>query len=192
GDCSNNPTDKDKDENGNDKLHNWLKKELKETIKPPFVKAYTCDASDKDIGYNSPFPGDYTALDGGKRVVSRMNGAVLCNQADRHFYESSVNATVFKKYATTTSDIKQIDSVLYTNHAIIGRIDNCSFNGALISRNEALRYIGEITVNWDIRLGSRSRDNLYLRNRGINPNNIVHMPLAPKSAQLVRWCEYLK
>ena len=58
------------------------------------------------------------------------------------------------------SGIDQIDAVLYNNHTICGRIGDCSFNGALVCRNEAITYSTKLYLNWDIRLYSGSPESV--------------------------------
>ena len=50
--------------------------------------------------------------------------------------------------------ITRIDAVMYNNHGIIGHIGNCTINGSLVCRNEAMIYEGALKINWDHRLYS--------------------------------------
>ena len=77
--------------------------------------------------------------------------------------------------------ITQIDAVLYDNHTICGRIGQCSFNGALVCRNEAIQYSGGLYLNWDMRLFSGS-------NQAVN-NNVLGLPGGPAPAVVVDWRE---
>ena len=74
--------------------------------------------------------------------------------------------------------ITQIDAVLYNNHTICGRIGECSFNGALVCRNEAIQYNGHLYLNWDIRLYSGSsetvsNDKVGLARSSDNPPQVI-------------------
>ncbi len=66
--------------------------------------------------------------------------------------------------------IGRIDGILYTNHALAFRTSNpVVFNGAMISRNEAIVYGGSFTINYDRRL----------LGGGNNPNVILPKVFAP-------------
>lgn len=74
--------------------------------------------------------------------------------------------------------IDQIDAVLYNNHTICGRIGDCSFNGALVCRNEAITYSTKLYLNWDIRLYSGSNetvdnDKVGLAKSSDNPPQVI-------------------
>ena len=76
------------------------------------------------------------------------------------------------------ASITQIDAVLYNNHTICGKIGACSFNGALVCRNEAIMYSGNLWMNWDIRLYSGSsetvsNDKVGLAKSSDNPPQVI-------------------
>ena len=58
--------------------------------------------------------------------------------------------------------ITRIDAVMYNNHGIIGHIGNCTINGSLVCRNEAMIYEGALKINWDHRLYSGFSGNIGL------------------------------
>lgn len=58
--------------------------------------------------------------------------------------------------------ITRIDAVMYNNHGIIGHIGNCTINGSLVCRNEAMIYEGALKINWDHRLYSGFNGNIGL------------------------------
>lgn len=98
---------------------------------------------------------------------------------DRKYYESVCKDSLISKNADA---ITQIDAVLYNNHAICGHVGNsdvgCSFNGALVCRNEAIRYAGALYLNWDIRLYSGSNetvdnDKVGLAKSSDNPPQVI-------------------
>ena len=50
---------------------------------------------------------------------------------------------------------------MYNNHLLSGLIGDgpgMLINGAVISRDEAMIYNGTLNLNWDIRLGSSSKE----------------------------------
>ena len=98
---------------------------------------------------------------------------------DRRYYESVCNDSIISQNA---SAITQIDAVLYNNHAICGHVGSskkgCSFNGALVCRNEAIRYSKGLYMNWDIRLYSGSNetvdnDKVGLAKSSDNPPQVI-------------------
>ena len=101
---------------------------------------------------------------------------------NRKYYESVCNDSVIKnnleKDGRSTKAITQIDAILYNNHTICGRVGACSFNGALVCRNEAIRYSGGLYMNWDIRLYTGSsetvdNDKVGLAKSSDNPPQVI-------------------
>jgi hypothetical protein len=113
---------------------------------------------------------------------------------DRKYYESVCNDDIIRSlseyktvrlydkrygwYTSTQPKIDQIDAVLYNNHTICGRIGDCSFNGALVCRNEAITYSTKLYLNWDIRLYSGSNetvdnDKVGLAKSSDNPPQVI-------------------
>lgn len=77
------------------------------------------------------------------------------NAYDRKYYETvCANSEISSRAETIT----RVDAVLYNNHGIFGRTGKCSFNGALVCRNEGLQYSSNLYLNWDIRLFSGSSE----------------------------------
>jgi cytoskeletal protein CcmA (bactofilin family) len=121
--------------------------------RPPFTNPYVVDPTDKVNGYesykdsngNSVFDGNYTALDGGKKD----DGAG--GLTGRRFYESSFSDDEIRAKADG-SYVSQIDAILYTNHLLTGRVGPCTWNGTLVSRDEAIIYSGSIRMNYDVRV----------------------------------------
>ena len=77
------------------------------------------------------------------------------NAYDRKYYETvCANSEISSRAETIT----RVDAVLYNNHGIFGKTGKCSFNGALVCRNEGLQYSSNLYLNWDIRLFSGSSE----------------------------------
>ncbi len=123
----------------------------------------------------SKFCGDYTQKDGGKKVdVSTkteyvyQNGrrvqkttTTIADKQERKYYESVCPEKLIQHLCGDTHTsrgyqptITRIDAVMYNNHGIIGHIGNCTINGSLVCRNEAMIYEGALKINWDHRLYS--------------------------------------
>lgn len=162
----------------------WLSN-VKSYITPPFVKSYACDPTDASIGYNSVFNGDYTANDSGTKVEyvydSKTKTYVPSSTSNRKYYESTAGNYVIKQ-AAQSSAITRIDAVLYNNHATMGKIGACQFNGALICRDEGIIYNSSVKFNWDIRLGSNSPDGIDF---------FIFLPMSPAQPRVVTWQETL-
>jgi cytoskeletal protein CcmA (bactofilin family) len=151
-------------------------------FKPPFVKPYDTDPTDSDIGYDTDgnasngcrFDGNYTVLDGGKKINTSGK------QADRKYCDSS-NDQAFK--AVSPSTITRIDGVLYTNHLCGGSTGSIVVNGAIISRDEGINFSGAFKINWDIRLGSESPDgmdiDIYLPRSLVRPLSLYWREVRP-------------
>ncbi|MFH1460020.1 MAG: hypothetical protein ABIG64_06575 [Candidatus Omnitrophota bacterium] len=128
-------------------------------LKPPFTKVYKIDPTDSSIGYDSYysgsdpyFNGDYTANDGGTKD----------DGSNRKFYESSYNHIYFSSIADTSDQIRRIDAVTYTNHAFTGRVGDFTMNGSIVSRDEAIIYSGNITMNYDVRARYKGQNDFFL------------------------------
>ncbi|MFH1063281.1 MAG: pilus assembly PilX N-terminal domain-containing protein [Candidatus Omnitrophota bacterium] len=128
-------------------------------LKPPFTKAYGVDPTDNSIGYvqyyasgDPYFNGDYTANDGGTKI----------DGTNRKFYESSYDNTYFASIADDPSQIKNIDAVTYTNHAFAGKVGSFTMNGSIVSRDEAIIYSSDITMNYDVRAKYRGSQDFFL------------------------------
>lgn len=77
------------------------------------------------------------------------------NSYDRKYYETVCADSEISSRAET---ITRVDAVLYNNHGIFGKTGKCSFNGALVCRNEGIQYSSNLYLNWDIRLFSGSSE----------------------------------
>ena len=128
-------------------------------LEPSFTQAYEVDPSDADIGYvsytsggDSYFDGDYTAYDGGTKT----------DGTNRRFYESSYDNSYFSSIADKSSQIRTVDAVMYTNHAFAGKVGSFTINGSLVSRDEAIIYSGNLTMNYDVRAKFRGSQDFFL------------------------------
>ncbi|MFH1063282.1 MAG: pilus assembly PilX N-terminal domain-containing protein [Candidatus Omnitrophota bacterium] len=124
-------------------------------LKPPFTQAYEVDPTDNGIGYvsytsggESYFNGNYTVNDGG----TKSDGS------NRKFYESSYDDTYFRTIAENSSNIRNVDAVMYTNHAFGGKVGAFTMNGSVVSRDEAIIYSGSITMNYDTRAKDKGEE----------------------------------
>jgi len=149
---------------------NW--KQTLDYLNPPFTAPYAVSTTDANIGYVSYttagtpyFNGDYDAYDGGKKA----------DNSSRKYYESSLSDNTFKSYNPSNS-ISQIDALLYTNHAIAGRIQNCTFNGSMIGRDDAIVFSGWITTNFDYRVKENGKE--YVN---------INLPVALRDPKKIRW-----
>jgi len=167
---------------GNYTDSSWLSA-CSQYITPPFVDSYTCDATDASIGYGTTFSGDYTAKDSGKKVTYTLKSGkyVASGTTDRKYYESTMGDQVIKTYAQSTA-ISEIDAVLYNNHAIMGKVGQCLFNGAFVCRNEGCIYSTSVCFNWDSRLGSRSPDGMDF---------FIYLPMSIADPRVVSWREVI-
>jgi hypothetical protein len=119
-------------------------------LTPPFTQGYETDSTDSSIGYDSDgisgngywFDGDYTDYDGG----TKADGSA------RKYYESSYNDSYVHSIAESSNQIRQIDAVVYTNHAFSGKVGAFTINGSIVGRDEAIIYSGSITMNYDLRV----------------------------------------
>lgn len=160
----------------------WMNS-VRDYITPPFVKPYACDPSDASIGYSGTFGGNYTLRDSGTKVEYAYNSKKKIwepsSTSDRRYYESTVGNRRIAELAQS-GDITRIDAVLYNNHATMGRVGQCQFNGALVCRDEGIIYNRSVQFNWDIRLGSTSPDGI---------NFFIFLPMSPATPRVIEWQE---
>ena len=122
-------------------------------LRPPFTQGYETDSTDFSLGYDSDndptngywFNGDYTGLDGG--IKDDGSGG----SAQRRYYESSLSDAAIRAIAAPSNQMRNINGVLYTNHAFAGRVGSFTVNGTIVSRDEAIVYSGSIGINYDVR-----------------------------------------
>ena len=125
----------------------------------PYTGSHATDASDEALGYVSYysnsipyFDGDYTQPDGDGTAL-RSDGST------RHFYDPMISSSAITDLGIS-SRLAVIDAVLYANHLIAGDFHQGVLNGAFVCRDESVWRTGDLTLNWDIRIGSRSFDGI--------------------------------
>ena len=126
-----------------------------------FGPSHASDPSDLSLGYvssvaedgTSTFNGNYEAVDGQNGSGKRTDGTA------RSFYEPTLDDTYFGKL---NADAKpgHMDAVLYANHMIAGYPLNAVINGSVVCSDEFYTRNGNLTFNWDARLGTRSLDGM--------------------------------
>ncbi|MBA4387090.1 MAG: hypothetical protein C0404_03855 [Verrucomicrobia bacterium] len=123
------------------------------------------DPSDAPLGYDSDNnPANGYRFDGRHYANEANDGRRLSgvgtNTVPRRYFDSSLaNATV---NALAGAEVQAVDAVLYSNHAIIGLLGKTGkitpINGAMVCHDEMIAFNGDLLLNWDIRMGSRSVD----------------------------------
>ena len=185
----------------------WLDTTLKKVLtQAPYVQPYECAQADDgswidgDIGYPKAgdahypkFAGNYTAADGGNKVVQEAvyrqewNGRRYQNVLDHYEYKAATGRRYYdsvvapNEISSRVSTITQIDAVLYNNHGIFGKLGQCTINGSLVCRNEGMIFSGKLFLNWDYRLYSGSPENVM--------NKLVGMPLGTGRPVVQFWQE---
>ena len=61
---------------------------------------------------------------------------------------------------------------MYTNHAFTGRTGALTINGGIVSRDEAIIFSGNLTMNYDPRI-KQFRDSFYLPKDLSEPEVVV-------------------
>jgi len=114
------------------------------------------DTNDTDED-NGTFQSEYEDLDGDGVFDDDYTWSDVETQAPVTDF-ANLPAGVVDFGDLATNDIKKIEGILYTNHAYTGRTgNNILFNGALVSKDEAIIYRNKITFNYDERVHSRYR-----------------------------------
>ena len=94
-------------------------------------------------------------------TISQFNIPAQLTSAN---WQSNILDGTPKSFAEiSTTNIKEIDAVFYTNHAFAGMVTNSggdiNFNGAIIARNESIIYsANRLLFNHDERLTGRGGD----------------------------------
>ncbi len=140
------------------------------------TSTYNVDPTDKALGYCTggttavpTFNGAYANNDGGTKVVKSGTGTALTTST-RKFYECSNEVALASTALAAAASVVKIDGVMFTNHNVIGWTGGAStgqpfiINGSRVSRDKSLLARGGngYQYNWDIRLGSYSRDSMGL------------------------------
>jgi hypothetical protein len=122
-------------------------------LRPPFTQSYETDITDVPLGYDSDndpsngysFNGNYTGFDGG--IKDDGTGG----STQRRYYESSLSDATIRSIAMSSNQIRNVNGVMYTNHAFAGKVGSFEINGTIVSRDEAIVYNGSIGINYDVR-----------------------------------------
>lgn len=129
-------------------------------LKSPHTASHATDVSDASLGYVSYYSGGVPYFNGDYTLVDGNGSAKRSDGSARHFFEPMISATAMTALGVQAW-IGWFDGVLYANHLIAGDFDNNAvLNGAFICRDEAVKRHGNLVLNWDIRLGSRSYDGI--------------------------------
>jgi hypothetical protein len=127
-------------------------------LKSPHTASHATDASDAALGYVSGYSGGIPYFDGDYTEVDGDGTAVRSDGSARHFYQPMISDTAMTALGIQ-SWIGWFDAVLYANHLISGDFDdNAVLNGGFVCRDESVKRHGNLVLNWDIRLGSKSFD----------------------------------
>lgn len=153
-------------------------------LKAPHTASHATDSSDASLGYVSYvsnsvpyFNGDYTQPDA-NGTGFRSDGSV------RHFFEPMISDAAIAALGVDPW-IGWFDAVLYANHLIAGDFDvNAVINGGFVCRDEAVKRHGNLALNWDIRMGSRSFDGM-----GFAPWLPGMLPRQTTVYRTVKWTE---
>ena len=151
----------------------------------PVTGSHATDVSDITLGYVSYysagvayFNGDYTARDGQNHNQLRSDGT------PREFHTPMIGAAAVTGLAPAGS-ITWADAILYANHLVAGNWgNNAVFNGAMVCRDESITRAGNLSYNWDIRVGSKSYDG-----QNFHPGLLGTLPSAPHITKIVKWTE---
>lgn len=154
--------------------------------RPPFTQSYVVDPTDDANGYVSSydsegrpvFDGNYTGYDGGRKNAPPPGSAdgVTVDDGARRYYESSF-ADAYIDSIADKKEVEHVDAVIYTNHLLTGKIGQTVFNGALVSRDEAMIYKNHLTINHDVRIRGNGYEFMD-----------IWLPREP-SYRILFWCE---
>lgn len=170
------------------------------------TQPYEIDPSDANIGYANDicfgtsdcFDGNYDQqdkeLDISKTLVlaykKYIDGSVALDASGkpipRKFFESSLEDMQFKALVDNylndggsgTTKNGRLDAVLFTNHLLASsvRLKVFTINGAVIARDEAMRYREDFNIHHDVRLDGDMGGRIFL-------------PVTVGRPQLVSWQE---
>ncbi len=132
------------------------------------ANSYAVSASDAALGYDSDNnPANGYVFDGRYFANEANNGRRLSgvgtNTVPRKYYESSLADAAFSALCDA-QNVPSINAALLSDHGIIGNLGssaaggNTVLNGAMACHDELDSFYGLFTINWDIRLGSTSKE----------------------------------
>ena len=135
-----------------------------------------------DTGENDGiFQSQYEDLDGdGVKDNNYTLADVQTQTSINNFANCPAGVSNFGDIAT--NNVSKLDGVFYTNHAFAGKVGNgATINGAVISKDEAIIYSNNLTINYDERINSRY-------STGGSGIIDVGLPFS-KKVNIVRWWE---
>lgn len=155
-------------------------------LKEPHTASHATDASDASLGYVSYYSGGIPYFDGDYTQVDGNGLALRSDGSARHFFEPMISDAAMSALGVQ-SWIGWFDAVLYANHLIAGDFDsNTVLNGGFVCRDEAVKRHGNLVLNWDIRLGSKSLDGM-----GFAPWLPGMLPRQTTVYRTVKWTELI-
>jgi len=129
-------------------------------LRSPHTASHATDVSDASLGYVSYYSGGVPYFDGDYTARDANGAGTRSDGTPREFHEPMIGDTAMAALGVQAW-IGWFDGALYANHLIAGDFDNNAvLNGAFICRDEAVKRHGNLVLNWDIRLGSKSYDGM--------------------------------
>lgn len=155
-------------------------------LKTPYTGSHASDASDAALGYVSYFSGGIPYFDGDYTKPDGDGTAKRSDGSTRYFHTPMISSTALSGLGVS-SRVGWMDAVLYANHLIAGDFDsNAVLNGGFVCRDESVVRHGNLALNWDIRLGSRSFDGM-----GFAPWLPGTLPRQASDGRKVKWTELI-
>lgn len=152
-------------------------------LKDPHTASHATDVSDAELGYVSYYSGGVPYFDGDYTAVDANGTGVRSDGSARHFFEPIISDAAMNALGMS-AEVHWMDTILYANHLIAGEFSNAVLNGGFICRDEAVKRQGNLVLNWDIRLGSRSYDNI-----GFSPWLPGMLPRQSTVYRTIKWTE---
>jgi hypothetical protein len=153
-------------------------------LKSPHTASHASDVSDAALGYVSYYSGGIPYFDGDYTERDANGTGTRSDGTDRHFFEPMIGDAAMAALGIDPW-IGWMDAMLYANHLICGDFDNNAvLNGGFVCRDEAVTRHGNLALNWDIRLGSRSYDGM-----GFSPWLPGMLPRQTTVYRTVKWTE---
>jgi hypothetical protein len=149
----------------------WSNKVWSIMTDPAHIIPYGVDSSDAALGYDSDNNAANGYLFNGRYYLNEANNGrrlsgVGTNTVQRKFYESSLANASFHALCDA-NNVTSINAALFSNHGVIGTLGSSSsgnaiINGAMACHDFLCNYYmfssAVFTLNWDIRLGSYSKE----------------------------------
>ena len=152
-------------------------------LKDPHTASHATDVSDAALGYVSGYSGGVPFFDGDYTAVDANGAGIRSDGSSRRFFEPMISDTAMSALGMS-AEVNWMDTILYANHLIAGEFANAVLNGGFICRDEAVKRQGNLVLNWDIRLGSKSYDNI-----GFAPWLPGMLPRQSTVYRTIKWTE---